>query len=52
MSKYNKAFVPLLMGIIYLLNSKFGIDIPLSEAQASILVAMVTSATVWAVPNK
>lgn len=52
MTKYNKAFVPILMGIIYLLNEKYGVSIPLSETEATMLVTLVTSTIVWLVPNR
>lgn len=52
MSKYNKAFVAIAMAFVYYANAKYGITIPLSETDANLLIGLITSALVWAVPNK
>ncbi len=52
MTKFNKAWVALLMAGVYFLNTKYGVAIPLNEAEANLVVGLVTSFLVWAVPNK
>lgn len=50
--KYNKAFVPLVMTIIYFLNAYYGIEIPLDETSLMIIFGVITSFLTWLVPNK
>lgn len=48
---YNKALVPVFMCAIYLINRKYGIELPLSEDNVTIIVAAVTSAVTYQVRN-
>ncbi len=52
LAQYNKAFVPLVMTLIYFFNAQFGIEIPLDESTVVILIGVVTSFITWLVPNK
>ncbi|PSH64648.1 hypothetical protein CU103_12245 [Phyllobacterium sophorae] len=52
MTKYNKAFVPLVMGVIYLINAKYGVQLPIGETEAAVVVTLVTSFLTWLIPNK
>jgi len=48
---YNKALVPIVMCSLYLINRKYGIDLPLSEDNVAIILAAVTSAVTYQVRN-
>lgn len=52
LAQYNKAFVPLIMALIYFLNAQFGIEIPLDESTVVILIGVITSFITWLIPNK
>ena len=49
---YNKAVVAVAMAVIFYLNKNYGIELPVTEDQAQILVGLLTAFLVWAVPNK
>lgn len=48
---YNKALVPIVMCTLYLINRKYGVDLPLSEDNVAIILAAVTSAVTYQVRN-
>lgn len=48
---YNKALVPIVMCTLYLVNRKYGVDLPLSEDNVAIILAAVTSAVTYQVRN-
>ncbi len=52
LAQYNKALVPLVMSLIYFLNTYYGIEIPLDETSVMILFGVITSLLTWLVPNK
>ena len=49
--KYNKALVPLTMGVIYFLNATYGWDIPLDETSVMVIWTAITSMLTWLIPN-
>jgi len=50
LSKYNKAFVPIELGVIWVVLNQFGITKEMSAEQ--IITILLTSAGVYFVPNK
>lgn len=50
--QYNKAWVAIVMVGLYLINKKYGIDIPLDEDSTVAILGMLVSAVTYAVPNK
>jgi len=48
---YNKALVPIVMCTLYLVNRKYGVDLPLSEDNVAIILTAVTSAATYQVRN-
>jgi len=52
MTKYNKALVAVVMALVYFINQKYGVELPFNEAEANLLVGLLTSILVWAIPNK
>lgn len=50
-SRYNKAIVPLVMGLLYFLNTYFGIQLPVDEQTANTIFIFVTSFFTYLVPN-
>lgn len=50
--QYNKAFVPFIMMGLYVLNQKYGWSLPVSEDDAVLIVAALTSLVVHQIPNK
>lgn len=48
---YNKALVPIVMCTLYLINRKYGVDLPLSEDNVAIILAAVTSAVTYQIRN-
>lgn len=52
MTKYNKAYVPIVLGLLFFLNQKFGINIPLDETGITAIATVVTSLFVYLVPNR
>lgn len=51
-TQYNKALVPLVMTLVYFLNTRYGIEIPLKESDVVIAIGIITGFITWAVPNK
>lgn len=51
-AQYNKALVPVTMAVVYYLNTKYGIDIPIKESDAVIIWMTISGFITWAVPNK
>jgi len=49
---YNKAIVAVVMALLHYLNQTYGYELPMSEEQADLLVGLLISFLVWAVPNK
>lgn len=49
---YNKALVSITLGVIYFLNTQYGIEIPLSETEIVILFSVIGSMITYFVPNK
>jgi hypothetical protein len=49
--QYNKAFAAFTMTIVYFLNAKYGIEIPLDETSAGIIWSVVAGFITWLVPN-
>jgi hypothetical protein len=47
-----KAFVPIIMCGIYLLNKHYGWDLPLNQDEVTILLGVLISLVVHQVPNK
>jgi len=52
MMYYNKALVAVAMAFLYYLNQNYGVELPVSEDQANLLVGMITALLVYMVPNK
>jgi len=51
-AQYNKALVPVTMAVVYYLNTKYGIDIPIKESDAVVIWMTISGIITWAVPNK
>ena len=51
-AQYNKALVPVTMAVVYYLNTKYGIDIPIKESDAAIIWMTISGFITWVVPNK
>lgn len=49
--KYNKALVPLAMGLVYFLNTQFGFELPITETEVGIIITVATSFLTWLIPN-
>lgn len=52
LAQYNKALVPLTMGVIYFLNAHYGVEIPLGEAEVVLIWTAITSFLTFLIPNK
>ena len=52
LTKYNKAMVPITMAIVYILKTKYGITIPLTEADAAMIWGVITGFMTWLIPNR
>lgn len=50
--QYNKAFVGIIMVAVYLVNKKYGIELPIDDETALAILGMIISAVTYAVPNK
>lgn len=50
--QYNKAWVGIAMVGIYLINKKYGIELPIDEDTTVAILGMLVSAVTYAVPNK
>jgi hypothetical protein len=48
----DKALVAAIMAFLYLMNNVVGINIGLSEATVTSIVAVLTPILVWLIPNK
>lgn len=51
LSQYNKALVPLTMAIVYWVNAKYGVELPIDETSVMILWGTIGSLVTFAVPN-
>ena len=51
LTQYNKAFVAIIMVLVYLVNKKYGIELPVDDQTATIILGMIISALTYAVPN-
>lgn len=51
LSRYNKALVPLTMALVYFLNTKYGVKIPLDEQTANTIWMTVGAFITFLVPN-
>jgi TRAP-type C4-dicarboxylate transport system permease large subunit len=49
---YNKAIVAVLVPLVILANQKWGLALPVDEATLGALVAAITGAFVYFIPNK
>lgn len=49
---YNKAIVAVLAPLVILVNQKWGLALPVDEVTLSALVATITGALVYLVPNR
>ena len=52
MQKYNKAWVGIVTVAIYLINKKYGWDIPWDDNATIALLGAIVSGITYAVPNK
>lgn len=52
LTKYDKAIAAFLVPLIMLANQKWGVALPADPETVTALVAAITGAAVWAVPNK
>ena len=52
LGRYNKALVPLTMAVVYFLNSRYGVEIPLDEATANTIWMTVGAFLTFLIPNK
>lgn len=48
----DKALIALIMGILYIMNSVFGVSFGLTEQTVASIVGVLTPILVWLVPNK
>jgi hypothetical protein len=48
----DKALVALIMSLLYLLNTFFGVSLGLNETQVATIISLLTPILVWAIPNK
>ncbi len=48
----DKALVAVIMGLLSILNLKFGFNLGIDEATVSAIIAAVTPFLVWLTPNK
>lgn len=48
----DKALTALVMAVLFLLNTVFGINFGLTEAQVATILTVLTPFLVWLVPNK
>lgn len=48
----DKALVALVMGVLYILNSVFGINFGIPETTVASIIGALTPILVWAIPNK
>lgn len=51
-SRYNKAIVAAIMGVLGILNTFFNLPIPVTEDQLTALLTALTPILVFWVPNK
>lgn len=52
LAQYNKAFVSILMVLVYLVNREYGIELPVTDETATAILGMVISVITYLVPNK
>lgn len=52
LGQYNKAWVALLIPLLTFANQKWGLSLPVDSETLGLIVAAVTSALVYVVPNK
>lgn len=50
--QYNKAWVGIIMIVIYLVNKHYGWELPMDDDTAIALLGALVSAITYAVPNK
>lgn len=48
----DKALTALVMAVLFLLNTAFGINFGLTEAQVATILTVLTPVLVWLIPNK
>ena len=51
-TSFDKAIVAIIMGVIYLINSTFGLNIGVSADTVNALVVAISPLLIWLVPNK
>lgn len=51
LTQYNKAFVAIIMVLVYLINKKYGVELPIDDQTATIVLGMIISALTYIVPN-
>lgn len=51
LTQYNKAFVAIIMVLVYLLNKKYGIELPVDDQTATVILGMLISALTYVIPN-
>lgn len=52
LAHYNKAFVPVVMVGVYLINKNYGVALPINSTEVEMIIyALLTAAGVFAVPN-
>jgi TRAP-type C4-dicarboxylate transport system permease large subunit len=52
LQQYNKAFVGIVMVVIYLINLHYGIELPLDESTMTVILGALISLITYLVPNK
>lgn len=48
----DKALVALVMGVLFIMNSVFGVSLGFTEAQVAGVIGILTPILVWAIPNR
>jgi len=51
-TSFDKALAAIVMGVIYLLNSVFGLNLGISADTVNTIIVAVTPLLVWLLPNK
>jgi len=51
LTQYNKAFVAIIMVLVYLVNKKYGVELPIDDQTATIILGMIISALTYVIPN-
>lgn len=52
LQQYNKAFVAIVMVMIYLVNKHYGWELPIDESSTIAILGMLISGVTYLVPNK